>query len=110
MRKKIENVTRICDNISSTNGLQRCDSTKRVCVTYSKNRRYAYKCQETDTSQERRGLPLCVDTEDTTQIPVRAPIYPTSMNPTEQDHSLTSSADIIVSTYVLTYISLSLQF
>lgn len=56
------------------------------------------------------GLPLCVDTEDTTQIPVRAPIYPTSMNPTEQDHSLTSSADIIVSTYVLTYISLSLQF
>nr|XP_034336857.1 slit homolog 1 protein-like isoform X1 [Crassostrea gigas] len=106
--EKIENVTRICDRISSTNGLTRCDSTRMECVTFSRNRRYAYKCQETDASQERRGLPLCVDTEDTTQLPVRAPIYPTTMNPTEPDHSLTSSADIIVSTYVLTYISLSL--
>lgn len=50
-------VTRICDmtSISPTNDLPNCDSTKRVCVTYSKNRRYAYKCQETDTFQERRG-------------------------------------------------------
>uniref|UniRef100_A0A8W8JTD3 EGF-like domain-containing protein n=1 Tax=Magallana gigas TaxID=29159 RepID=A0A8W8JTD3_MAGGI len=54
--EKIENVTRICDitSISPTNDLPNCDSTKRVCITYSKNRRYAYKCQETDTFQERR--------------------------------------------------------
>uniref|UniRef100_K1PIV1 Uncharacterized protein n=1 Tax=Magallana gigas TaxID=29159 RepID=K1PIV1_MAGGI len=79
--EKLENVTRICDrtSISLTKGLTSCDLTRMECVTFSRNRRYAYKCQETDASQERRGLPLCVDTETTTQLLVRAPIYPTTV-------------------------------
>lgn len=50
-------VTRICDrtSISSTSGLASCDSIKMDCVTFSKDRRYVYKCHETDISQERRG-------------------------------------------------------
>lgn len=50
-------VTRICDrtSISLTKGLTSCDLTRMECVTFSRNRRYAYKCQETDASQERRG-------------------------------------------------------
>lgn len=109
--EKLENVTRICDrtSISLTKGLTSCDLTRMECVTFSRNRRYACKCQETDASQERRGLPLCVDTETTTQLLVRAPIYPTTVKPTKPDHSLSSSANIIKFTYVLTYISLSLQ-
>lgn len=52
-----QQVTRICDltSFSSINGLKSCDLTRQACVTYSKNRQYAYKCQETDASQERRG-------------------------------------------------------
>lgn len=50
-------VTRICDrtSVSSMNGLTNCDSTRMECVTFSRNRRYAYKCQATVASQERRG-------------------------------------------------------
>lgn len=50
-------VTRICDKtpISSTNGLPSCNSTRMACVTFSRNRQYAYKCQETNAYQERRG-------------------------------------------------------
>ncbi|XP_052712563.1 uncharacterized protein LOC128186734 [Crassostrea angulata] len=109
--EKLENVTRICDrtSISSSNNLANCDLTRKVCVTFSKNRRYAYKCQETNTFQERRGLPLCVNTEDTTQLPVRDPIYLTTMISTEPDHNLTSSAGIRMPMYVLTCISLTLQ-
>ncbi|XP_065934216.1 uncharacterized protein [Magallana gigas] len=110
--EKLENVTRICDrtSVSSMNGLTNCDSTRMECVTFSRNRRYAYKCQATVTSQERRGLPLCVNTEDTTQLSVRAPVYLTTMIPTEPDHSLTSSAGIHKAIYTITYISLTLQF
>ncbi|XP_078336794.1 coagulation factor XII-like [Crassostrea virginica] len=65
---KIENVTRICDMVSkySTVGLPNCTMTGRDCITYSRNRQYAYKCNETHLSQDRKGLPLCVDTENTT--------------------------------------------
>ncbi|XP_052712791.1 uncharacterized protein LOC128186878 isoform X2 [Crassostrea angulata] len=117
--EKIENVTRICDmtSISPTNDLPNCDSTKRVCVTYSKNRRYAYKCQETDTFQERRGLglPLCIDTEDTTEKPFvnRTPIYlyttlKSIVKSTKTVH-LSSSAGVHVSITLFTFLSLILQ-
>lgn len=108
--EKLENVTRICDrtSISSTSGLASCDSTKMDCVTFSKDRRYVYKCHETDISQERRGLLLCVDT-DATHLPVRAPIHPKTMNITEPDHCLTSSAGTHMSIYIIIYISLTLQ-
>lgn len=56
------------------------------------------------------GLPLCLDTEKTTQLPVRAPISPTIINPTDPDHSLTSSAGIHKAINTITYISLTLQF
>ncbi|XP_078329324.1 uncharacterized protein LOC111115793 isoform X2 [Crassostrea virginica] len=66
---RIENITRICDRIFSSSNLTNCDRTGSECVTYSRNKRYTYKCQETNTSQDRQGLPLCVDTEDTTPNP-----------------------------------------
>lgn len=68
--EKMENLTRISDEISfsQSSGLRNCHSTKKNCVTYSRNRQYAYKCYETDYSQERRGLPLCIDTEDIQEI------------------------------------------
>lgn len=56
------------------------------------------------------GLPLCVNTEDATQLSVRASVYLTTMIPTEPDHSLTSSAGIHKAIYTITYISLTLQF
>nr|XP_034336848.1 uncharacterized protein LOC105347193 isoform X8 [Crassostrea gigas] len=109
--ERIENVTRICDrtSVSSTKGLTSCDSTRMECVTFNRNRRYAYKCQETDASQERRGLPFCGYTEDTTQLAVIVQIYSTTMNPTKSDHDLTSSAKKHMSIYVILYISLTLQ-
>lgn len=66
--EKMENVTRQCDKISASSavGLRSCDLTKRDCVTYSRTGKYAYKCKETDASQDRQGLPLCIDTEDIT--------------------------------------------
>nr|XP_022345014.1 uncharacterized protein LOC111137705 isoform X2 [Crassostrea virginica] len=65
---KIEKVTRVCDMISnySTGGLLNCAMTGRDCITYSRNMQYAYKCNEAHLSQDRRGLPLCIDTENTT--------------------------------------------
>nr|XP_022310344.1 uncharacterized protein LOC111115793 [Crassostrea virginica] len=66
---RIENIIRICDRIFSSSNLTNCDRTGSECVTYSRNKRYTYKCQETNTSQDRQGLPLCLDTEDTTPNP-----------------------------------------
>lgn len=50
-------ITRLCDKISnsSADNLEHCKNTKRDCVTYSRNMRYAFKCNETGTSQERGG-------------------------------------------------------
>lgn len=69
--EKMENITRLCDRIpnSSAGTLKNCTSTKNECVTYSRNRQYAFKCYETDTSHERGELPLCIDTEDITMSP-----------------------------------------
>lgn len=69
--EKMENVTRLCDKISASSamGLINCDLTKRDCVTYSRTGKYVYRCKESDTSQDRQGLPLCVDTEDITVSP-----------------------------------------
>lgn len=52
------------------------------------------------------GLPLCVNTEDATQLSVRAPVYLTTMISTEPD----SSAGIHKAIYTIRYISLTLQF
>eukprot|EP00105_Crassostrea_gigas_P046294 XP_019930442.1 PREDICTED: uncharacterized protein LOC105347193 isoform X2 [Crassostrea gigas] len=69
--EKMENVTRLCDKISASSaiGLTNCDLTKRDCVTYSKTEKHVYRCRETETSQDRQGLPLCIDTEDITVSP-----------------------------------------
>ncbi|XP_052717999.1 uncharacterized protein LOC128190127 isoform X3 [Crassostrea angulata] len=69
--EKIENVTRLCDKISASSAIRltNCDSTKHECVTYSRTRKYVYRCRETETSQDRQGLPLCIDTEDITVSP-----------------------------------------
>lgn len=50
-------ITRLCDIISnaSADTLRNCNVTKEDCVTYSRNRRYAFKCYKTETSQERGG-------------------------------------------------------
>ena len=54
-------VTRICDRIlkNSTNWLPDCASTGRDCITYSRNKIYAYKCNETYVSQDREGEDQC---------------------------------------------------
>lgn len=111
--EKLENVTRICDRIllSSINDLESCDSTRQTCVTYSRNHRYAYKCQETNTSQEGRGLPLCIDTEDIPEKPISSdPPNQTTLTSTMKVH-LTSSAVKLLSIYmyVVPYISLTLH-
>lgn len=68
--EKIEKVFRICDRISNLSiiGLKDCDLTRNDCVTYSKNRRYAYKCNK-KISQDRQGQPFCSDTENTANNP-----------------------------------------
>ncbi|XP_078336791.1 uncharacterized protein LOC111136025 [Crassostrea virginica] len=83
--KRIENVTRICERISknSTNWLPDCASTGRDCITYSRNKIYAYKCHETYVSQDREGLPLCIDTEDLTTRPSMS----TTSGPSAKDAS-----------------------
>lgn len=50
-------ITRLCDIISnaSADTLKNCNVTKEDCITYSRNRRYAFKCYKTETSQERGG-------------------------------------------------------
>nr|XP_022337865.1 uncharacterized protein LOC111133633 [Crassostrea virginica] len=78
---KIENFTRICDITSNTLGLPTCDSNLKDCVTFSRNRRYAYICRETHTSWESEGLPLCIDTENAMSSPASKEVsYSTSSN------------------------------
>ena len=50
-------VTRICDRIlkNSIHGLPDCALTGQNCITFSRNKMYAYKCKETHVSQDRRG-------------------------------------------------------
>eukprot|EP00105_Crassostrea_gigas_P012775 XP_011428880.1 PREDICTED: uncharacterized protein LOC105329359 [Crassostrea gigas] len=113
---KMENITRLCDIISnaSADTLKNCNVTKEDCVTYSRNRRYAFKCYKTETSQERRGLPLCEDTEDITVPPVVTDV-PYSIVPTNaksvrvKSRNVMSAAEIHSSIPVLTVISLTLQ-
>ncbi|XP_078339149.1 uncharacterized protein LOC144627105 isoform X2 [Crassostrea virginica] len=69
---KIENVTRICEKISnsSSDGLPNCALTSRECVTYSRRKRYAYKCPLVQASQNTKDYPLCMDTEDLKEVSV----------------------------------------
>nr|XP_022286208.1 uncharacterized protein LOC111099126 [Crassostrea virginica] len=89
--KMIENVTRICHRISkySTHWLPDCASTGQDCITYSRNKIYAYKCNETYDPQDREGLPLCIDTEDLT---IRPSMSPTSGQSVTQSSHITSDA------------------
>lgn len=109
--KKMENITRLCDRIQNSGTLKNCRSTKKECVTLSRNRQYAFKCYETDTSQERGDLPLCKDTED---IPPAVTYLPYSIVPGEaktvrvDSLNMTSAAEIHSSIPVLTVISLTL--
>ena len=50
-------VTRICDRILkiSIHGLPDCALTGQDCITFSRNKMYAYKCKETHVSQEIGG-------------------------------------------------------
>lgn len=114
--EKMETITRLCDKISnsSADNLEHCKNTKRDCVTYSRNMRYAFKCNETGTSQERGGLPLCEDTEDIT-VSISVTDVPYSNGPedekTRQAKSLNviSAAEIHSCIPLLTVILLSLQ-
>uniref|UniRef100_A0A8W8JTD7 Uncharacterized protein n=1 Tax=Magallana gigas TaxID=29159 RepID=A0A8W8JTD7_MAGGI len=110
------NITRLCDKISnaSADTLKNCNVTKENCVTYSRNRRYAFKCFKTETSQERRGLPLCKDTEDITVPPVVTDV-PYSIVPTDakmvrsKSRNVNSAAEVHSYIPVLIMISLTLQ-
>lgn len=112
----MENITRLCDKISnsSADNLEHCKNTKRDCVTYSRNMRYAFKCNETGTSQERGGLPLCEDTEDIT-VSLSVTDVPYSNGPedekTRQAKALNvmSAAEIHSCIPLLNVILLSLQ-
>nr|XP_022344868.1 uncharacterized protein LOC111137621 [Crassostrea virginica] len=93
---KIENVTRICHRISITltNGLLNCDVTGQDCITYSRNRLYAYKCNETHVSQDRGGIPLCIDTEDL-HVPTRPSMSTTYVQSVTQAGHLISGASSV---------------
>lgn len=114
--EKMENITRLCDRISnsSTDDLKNCTDTKRACVTYSRNGRYAFKCHETETSQEKGGLLMCKDTEDIT-ISTAVTDFPYSIVPEDANTvrakslNVISAAEIHSSITVLTVISLTLQ-
>lgn len=87
--EKMENVTRLCDKISafSAIGMINCDSTKHDCVTYSRTGKYVYKCMQTDSSLDRQGLPLCIDTEDITVSPeVRTSTITITTDPNQMDY------------------------
>lgn len=113
---KMENVTRLCDRIpnSTADTLQNCDVTKGDCVTYSRNKRYAFKCYETDASQERGELPLCIDTEDITMSPAVTDVtYSIVLGDTKttvwvDSLNMVSAAEIHSSIPVLTVILLTL--
>lgn len=55
-------VARICDKIPklSTEGLKECEFTRNDCVTYSRNRRYAYKCNTTILFMDKQGKGVVV--------------------------------------------------
>lgn len=111
----MENITRLCNRIpnSSAATLKTCMLTKKECVTYSRNRQYAFKCNETDTSQERGELPLCIDTEDITMSPAVTDVtYSIVTGDTKtvrvDSLNMVSAAEIHSSIPVLTVISLTL--
>lgn len=113
--EKMENITRLCNRIpnSSAATLKTCMLTKKECVTYSRNRQYAFKCNETDTSQERGELPLCIDTEDITMSPAVTDVtYSIVTGDTKtvrvDSLNMVSAAEIHSSIPVLTVISLTL--
>lgn len=114
--EKMENITRLCDIISNSSAiLKNCDVTKEDCVTYSRNRRYAFQCFEAKTSRERGGLPMCIDTEDITMPPAVTDVnysIVTGDAKTVRAKSLDglSAAEIHPSIPLLTVISLSLQY
>ncbi|XP_048760960.2 uncharacterized protein LOC125670065 [Ostrea edulis] len=62
---KMLQVVRICDRITQNLDLRSCDITKMDCITYSENRIYTFKCNETNSDQilKRGDLPLCSETE-----------------------------------------------
>uniref|UniRef100_A0A8W8JUS8 EGF-like domain-containing protein n=1 Tax=Magallana gigas TaxID=29159 RepID=A0A8W8JUS8_MAGGI len=111
--EKMENVTRLCDRIltSSADTLMNCDYTKQECVTFSRNRRYAFKCYETDISQIKGELPLCKDTEDITVQPVVNDVsyWVVPKDATTVRVGSPSAAEIHISIPLLTVILLTLQ-
>lgn len=112
--ENIEKVARVCDKISkvSIEGLKNCDLTWEDCVTYSRNRQYAYKCNKTMLFKDRRGLPLCNDTENTTVNPTTVSKEPTDHDAAfmGQSHSAHNSAiGIYVSIHMLEFFSLALR-
>lgn len=109
-------IIRLCDRISNSTAapLKNCDHTKTDCVTYSRNRRYAFKCYETHASQIRGELLLCEDTEDITESPavtdVSYWIVPEDPTTVRVDSiNMISTAEIHLSTHVLIVILLTLQ-
>lgn len=111
--EKIEKVAKICDKISklSIEGLKDCDLTRDDCVTYSRNRQYAYKCNKTKF-QDKRALPLCNNTENTTVNPTTVSKVPTDRDAAkmgQSDSAHNSAIGIYLSLHLVELISLTLQ-
>ena len=51
-------MTRICNSISKNSSfeLENCNCTWKECITHSRNQKYAYRCQEVNTSQDIQGI------------------------------------------------------
>nr|XP_022344478.1 uncharacterized protein LOC111137335 [Crassostrea virginica]XP_022344479.1 uncharacterized protein LOC111137335 [Crassostrea virginica]XP_022344480.1 uncharacterized protein LOC111137335 [Crassostrea virginica] len=104
---KIENVTRICKKISnsSTYDLRNCATTGKDCITYSKNKRYTYRCPEVHTSQARGELPLCIDTEDFNDTLVAMG----NKSVSQQDYTSTARISASTSNVIWTFLLLLLS-
>ncbi|XP_056006497.1 uncharacterized protein LOC130050433 isoform X1 [Ostrea edulis] len=80
-------VVRICDRTegSSHPYLNNCDITKYECLTYSKNKRYVFKCNKTlrkEEKQKQGNLPLCSEVEMEIEIGSKTTKGPQRVNNT----------------------------
>ncbi|XP_055996900.1 uncharacterized protein LOC125670073 isoform X2 [Ostrea edulis] len=101
-------VTRICDRTESSShpNLNNCDITKKECLTYSENKRYVFKCNETSTKEEKPGsLPLCREVEI---ILRRVTTTTEANNPSDQNSAstrFTSRAETVTSCPILSILT-----
>nr|XP_034336854.1 uncharacterized protein LOC117692579 isoform X2 [Crassostrea gigas] len=112
--EKMEFVTRLCVKISALSaiGLINCDLTKHDCVTYSRTRKYVYRCRETETSQDRQGLPLCTDTEDiivSPEVSTGTRATTSTTDSSRRSYNYTSGVQPCLPTSAMIFVLLTLQ-